>query len=174
VRTPVPLAVTAALAALAACAEAGGDVRGGELSEAGVAALKPPPAVLVLIENVGGGSRWSDLYRDIFGPTGRPGSCSYGTGCHGPPDAPAHQAEPFAAIECLDLHGCRQSMIAQKLLKPTDTANPGGSQLIGVLRVKAATPTGISGIMPKAPPATFPPESIDRIKAWIANGFPDD
>jgi hypothetical protein len=179
VRSHLPVVVTATLAALAACAEAGGKVEGGDLTEPGALAntrpvfvppdtgAPPPPP-----EDVGSGTKWSDLYRDIFGPTGRPGSCSFAGNCHGTPEGAG--AKSGSGIHCYDQKTCRESLLAQFLVEQKDVAAPDGSNLFGVLRFARANDE-VVGIMPKEPSSfRFPLKSIARIRTWMADGFKDD
>ncbi|MBX3216753.1 MAG: hypothetical protein KF850_32255 [Labilithrix sp.] len=165
--------VAGALAALAACAEAGGEIRGGELTDAGAA------ATTLLLPDAGGeapcvgdGSKWSDLYRDIFGPTARGGSCAFDGSCHGTPDGAG--AKSPSGIACFDEKGCRQSFLDQSLVTVDDATAPEGSILLArTLRIRRDG--GASGSMPLAPSGyVYSAECVDRVKAWIAGGVKDD
>jgi hypothetical protein len=162
--------LTGTLALGAACAEAGGEVVGGELTDAGALAFERPVFTGV---NIGSGSKWSDLYRDIFSPIGRPGSCAYTPNCHGSPDGAGAKAR--GGIQCFDQAGCRQSLIDKNQVRTRDAAAPDNAPLlIGLLRIKKPDGT-IVGFMPKEPSSfAFPEKSLERIRAWIANGIPDD
>jgi hypothetical protein len=163
--------------AAAACAEASGEVRGGEVTPEGErATTAPPEGEPLVIECVGQGTKWSDLYRDIFGRTGQPLSCAYKSTCHGTPTGDGAKV----ALQCFDQHGCWKSLTSTgegglKVLKPTDKDNPEDSTLLkGVLRRRVNGE--VTGFMPKEPKKYLFSETscIDRIKTWIANGMPDD
>src|SRR5262245_12630143 len=81
-----PTYILGSLVVGAACASAHGEVLGGDLvADAGALTPGPPPCNAAELANVdcGTGSKWSELYRDIFGPTNQPGSCSIQSKCHG-------------------------------------------------------------------------------------------
>lgn len=161
-----------ALAAGAACAEAGGETTGGDLTPAGKLAVTPPAFVPPAADaggECGTGSKWSELYRDIFASE-KAGSCNFAPSCHG--SAMADGALSGGGIKCFDEAGCRQSMISQNLALPDNAAKPEDALLFtAVLR----TPKNPSGIMPRAPGEyVFPQACIDRISAWIAKGVPAD
>jgi len=168
-------AVVILLAAGAACAEAGGDPTGGQLTPAGQLAVTPPvfaPPAIDAGNECGTGSKWSELYRDIFG-SGKAGSCTFAANCHGTPTGDG--ALSASAIKCFDEAGCRQSIIDQFLARPSNAENPTGSPLIkGILRARTASGT-LRGIMPREPADyVFPQACLDRISGWIANGVPAD
>jgi hypothetical protein len=162
-------------AALIACANASGDLSGGQAK----LDTTPPPfnpptqdAAPAAVDE-GSGSKWSDLYRDLFGPTGHPPSCSFQSDCHGSPEGEG--AKSPAGIKCFDQTGCRQSFFDTGLLKPADKDDPGNSVLLaGLLRIRR--PDGsISGFMPDEPrDYVFSDKSVERIKEWIKNGAPND
>jgi hypothetical protein len=163
------------LALVAACAEAGGETKGGELTDAGLQAsangVFRPPAVDGGID-CGEGTTWSSLYRDIFGPTGKPGSCSFQSNCHGSPEGDG--AIAGSGIDCFDQNGCRQSMIDAGLLKPRLARDPDSGGLVSILRRR--TPDGeVNGLMPKSPGSyTYPEACLVRIRGWISNNYPAD
>jgi hypothetical protein len=86
-----------------------GTVTGGDLTDAGATSLVDIPPLCSPIFDQGrdpdaGPVTWSELYRDYFGPTGQPGSCSFKSNCHGP-DAlktPGSGALSGAGIVCFD------------------------------------------------------------------------
>jgi hypothetical protein len=164
--------LAAVLAALA-CSDAGGEVNGGGVTDAGAEATKPPAPVEGPCN--GSGTKWSDLYRDIFGPTGQPGSCGYLSYCHGTPDGDG--ARSRGGIQCFDKDGCWQSFHVKGLVSDSDAGPqvPEESGLLSsVLRLRRPDGT-ISGFMPQAPSNyLYAPACIDRMKAWIANGAQDD
>ncbi|MDF2695185.1 MAG: hypothetical protein K0S65_3568 [Labilithrix sp.] len=172
--TSSALGVVVVLGALAACSEAGGEVRGGGLTDAGVSATTPPPAPPDILSTCRGtGTTWSDLYNDVFGPTGEPGSCSFRGNCHGSADAAG--ARSGAGIECFDRAGCRQSFLDKNLVSPDDAAAPEESGLLlGLLRYRRADGSTV-GFMPQEPANFYFPDScLERIKTWIAGGAKDD
>lgn len=166
-----------AVAALGACAEAGGEVKGGGLTEAGVAATTAPEVKaaekkLTPAPCNGTGTRWTDLYNDIFGPTGAPGSCTFQSNCHGPGGGGARS---LAGVQCFDMKGCRQSFLDRNLVTPKDMADPEDSNLLkGLLR--RLRPDGTPfGFMPEAPEDyVFSETCVERMKAWIREGMKDD
>jgi hypothetical protein len=160
----------------AACAEAGGDVKGGDITEAGVQATTPGDfdagAKLVPAECVGEGTTWTALYRDIFA-TGKPGSCTYESNCHGTPEGEGAQAG--AGIKCFDQAGCRQSMIDQNMATPGNQAAPDGANLFTTMRNINPKSGKLRGRMPKDPAGyIFSDTCMQRIRTWIANGVPAD
>jgi hypothetical protein len=172
--TSAALGFIAVLAALAACSEAGGTIEGGELTDAGLVATNPPPFnPNATAECRGSGTKWSDLYNDIFGPTQQPGSCSFRSNCHGSPEADG--ARSGSGVQCFDGAGCRQSFLQKNLVSPDDAAAPEKSGLLlGLLRLRRPDGT-IVGFMPQAPADyVFPDDCIERIKTWIRDGAKDD
>ncbi|MBX3207600.1 MAG: hypothetical protein KF764_21300 [Labilithrix sp.] len=172
--TTAAFVAVATLAALAACAEAGGELQGGELSDAGAGAtvaLIPDTGGPAEAECVGTGTRWSDLYDDIFGPTGRGGSCVFSGNCHGPDGAGARTP---SGVECFDRKGCRESFFATGLVSESDSSAPASSiLLLGTLRVRRGD--AIAGFMPEAPADyVFSEACIKRIETWIRDGAKDD
>lgn len=161
-------------ALVAACAEAGGEPSGGELTNAGREAVAPgefaPPVVDAgLVTTCGEGATWSSLYRDIFGPTGQPGSCVLQATCHGSPDGAGAQAS--AGIKCYDETGCLASMIDRNLVQPGQ--KPERAVLWGIIRTRNPTTGKVGGIMPKSPSDyVYPDACVERIRQWIANGIP--
>lgn len=163
------------LAAAAACAEAGGEPTGGQLTPAGQLATTPPvfaPPVVDAGADCGTGTKWSELYRDIFG-SGKPGSCNFASSCHGNPEGEG--AKAGAGIKCFDEAGCRLSIIEQNLAKPSNAAKPEDAFLFkGILRVVNSSGRTV-GIMPKEPASyVYSTACLDRMKGWIANGVPAD
>ena len=175
---PLPPVTLAVLAALAACAEAGGETKGGALTDAGLAATNPPrytPDTSAAPADgacSGTGTKWSDLYNDIFGPTGRPGSCAFAASCHGTPDGAG--AKIGGGVQCFDEKGCRQSFFDKGLVDASDSAAPEKAALFGVLRIR--TPEGSpAGTMPEIPADyVFSDTCVERMKTWIRDGAKDD
>ena len=173
-----------------------GSVTGEDLTDAGVrsvTALAPPCAPILdplptpndVAAGFDGGSKWSDLYHDYFGPTGKPGSCSYRSSCHGP-DAVSNSASGAnnkAGIRCfddagvlpdggrdpiLDREACRQSFINK---------NVSGADVLRKC-VPPTTDGGDSralGIMPQEPSnATFSDLALRRFQDWVDQKYPDN
>lgn len=139
----------AALFVLAACAEASTDqVDGGNLKA-------PTPSGPV---DAGAGITFTDLYRDLFGPTGS-ASCSGGGGsCHG-------TASPPGGFGCgSNKSDCRTSVAA--LAAGADFKSSG---LFAILRKSNG-----EGRMPKSPTFVFDDPTLNRIAAWAAAGAKDD
>jgi hypothetical protein len=121
--------------------------------------------------DVGSGTKWSDLYRDIFGPTGRPGSCVFQSGCHGSEKAGGVAG---GGIRCFDQKGCREGFLALNLVKQEHVADPDTAPLFSIVRHRKANGEE-AGFMPKEPADFyFPAKSIERMKTWIKDGFKDD
>lgn len=164
-------AVLAILVAVVSCSDADERVIDAAALDAGADATPPPEPV----EGVcaGSGTKWSDLYRDIFGPTGSPGSCSFRSSCHGSPEAAG--ARSGAGIECFDEKGCRQSLFDKNIVMPSDSEAPEKSGLfVGLLRIRRPNGT-VAGFMPQAPADyVFPSACVERMKTWIRDGAKDD
>lgn len=161
---------------IAACAEAGGEIRGGEITPTGEKAAKPPGLVADAGPDdrpCGEGTTWSSIYRDIFGPTKLAGSCSFGAGCHG--SATDDGAAVPNGILCADEKGCRQSMIDKGLVSETNASQPSSAILVANILRRRGDDGQITGIMPLEPiDYYFPPTCLDRIKGWIAGGIKED
>jgi hypothetical protein len=157
--------------AIVACATAGGEVTIGP--ERFDASRPPAPEQPCFIEK-GDGSKWSDLYRDFFGPTGQAGSCSFRTNCHGNADQ-AGARDSFGFVCGGDKSECRATLVKTGFVTEEDKANPEkAGLLLGLLRLRNPDGT-FRGIMPKEPAnCVFTDKSLTRIKTWIANGIPDD
>lgn len=163
------------VALAAACAEAGGDTKGGDLTDAGKQAVTPGEftAVFDAGTQCGEGTTWSSLYRDIFGVEGKPGSCRFASNCHGSPEAAG--ATSGAGIKCFDEKTCRASMIEKGLVSPSNAKNPARAVLFTTIRNRDPVDGATRGFMPKSPGDYFFPEAcLDRMKGWIANGVPED
>ena len=121
-------------------------------------------------EDAGSGTRFTDLYRDFFGPTGK-ASCAGNGQCHGAAEQPGAASSSFV---CADQAGCYTSMTgASNLVRTSDASDPANSVLIGILRHRDSTQKVI-GYMPKSPAYEFSATSITRISDWIAAGAPND
>lgn len=171
------LLVTGA-AALAACADASGEVRGGDPrfdaappgpapEEDAAADAGPFPEDLL---DAGTGATWTDLYRDLFGPTGG-ASCAGDGLCHGSADQAGAVASGFV---CDSQAGCRASMLGNSgLVKSADFTAPQQSFLATIVR-RRRSDGSLLGSMPKRPAYVFSRASMERIQTWIQNGAPDD
>jgi hypothetical protein len=165
----VAIGITAAACA-ASCATATGDVSGGDPRFAEDAGGDAPTSFPEDDIDAGAGTTWTDLYRDLFGPTGG-GSCAGNGTCHGAADQAGTKSVGFL---CADQDGCRASLFATSLVRALDAQKPDDSGLIGVMRHRS--PSGaIVGLMPRAPGTyVFSHDSIARVRAWIAAGAPND
>jgi hypothetical protein len=176
----VPLVVLATLAALAACAEAGGGVTGGELTPQGQKAQELPTIPYKLVvdppgADAGGDVHWRDLYRDYFGPTGRPGSCLFQSECHNSVNAAGSRG---GGPNCENADTCWQTFKARFLFSGSadEQANPDKAGFFGVVRfIKPDGTVESTTFMPKAPvDAAFSELAATRLKAWIRRGAPND
>jgi len=166
------LAVTVpvlALSASAACAKATGEVRGGDDEQ------NTTPAIFIgcdLTETIdaGSGTNFSDLYRDLFGPTGA-AKCA-NPACHGSEDGAGFKT---AGFKCFDEKGCRLGMIDYGLVSlERDPKAPESSALVGIIRRCDENGT-TRGTMPQQPRSYyFSRASLARIQDWIRAGAPDN
>jgi hypothetical protein len=151
---------------VAACAEAEGNVSGGE-----------PIAEACATDDAaetGQGSKWSDLYRDFFGrPPNVRGSCSFNTTCHGSPDGVGAKVGKFA---CFDVEGCRTSLLMFTNPRYVVPGDPVSSRILpDLLRTCDSTTHLTTGFMPNQPSNyTFSSTAVARIKQWIKDGAPDN
>lgn len=144
------------IAAIAACAEADGEVKGGELTALGAIAVTEGPfdAPLPEIPNVGSGATWADLYRDVFGPEGTP-SCVRQGACHG---AGGSKGAQTSGPMCIDEAGCE-----------TEFTSKWGAIAPALRRRK----DGVTrGSMPQQPVGVFSATTLDRIRTWAASRTP--
>lgn len=157
---------------VAACASAGGTVKGGEPAFDAAAPEVTAATGCIIGADAGSGTTWTDLYRDFFGPNGA-GSCVGNGTCHGDPSKPGSSASKFV---CEDKDACRASMVSEEsglVILPRDAADPHNSGLVQELRRKNADGT-VSGLMPKRPNCAFDTDAIARIETWIKNNAPND
>jgi hypothetical protein len=112
----------------------------------------------------GDGSRFSDLYRDFFGPTGL-ASCSAQSICHVPGGNGALISGGYVCTP--DQNGCWSSMTST-IVPSGGTSTPEGTTLYKALR-KAPPLTG-SGPMPRNSSFAFCPGDLQRIADWISSG----
>jgi hypothetical protein len=152
----ISLLAIVVLAGLSACAEAGGEVKGGELTALGSNASKEGDFVapLPVIPNVGTGTTWPDLYRDVFGPSGSP-SCTRQGSCHG---NGGDGAKTLSGPDCFDEAGCEIEFV-QKW----------AAIAVALRRQNGAT---IKGSMPLQPVGVFGAPTLDRIRTWAASKNP--
>ncbi|HEX8793640.1 MAG TPA: hypothetical protein VF765_22005 [Polyangiaceae bacterium] len=115
----------------------------------------------------GDGSRFTDLYRDFFGPEGG-ASCSATSICH----VPGGTGLKTSGYECApDQDGCWLSMTSS-IVPDGGTPMPESTGLYKALR--KAPPTPGSGPMPRNSTFAFCPADLQRITTWIQNGAPND
>jgi hypothetical protein len=132
----------------------GGEVDGGD---AGVSAY------CIEAGYRGDGSRFTDLYRDFFGPSGG-ASCSARSICH----VEGGTGFLTSGYECApDQNGCWASMTSS-IVPDGGTSMPETTRLYMALR--KAPPTPGSGPMPRNSTYAFCPADLERISTWIQNG----
>lgn len=157
--------------ALAACADASGEVRGGEpkFDSAPPQVVEPNACPVKDEPDAGSGSKWSDLYRDLFGPTGA-AKCA-DPSCHGSPTTGAARV----GILCVDQVGCRQSLLDKGWIQPpADFEAPEASGFYTILR-RCDAQNQTLGTMPQKPSSYhFSPASLARVATWLRNGAPND
>ena len=161
------LSLVAIAVAVAACAQATGEVRGGETLDT---APPPPPPLICFDEDAGaGGTRWTDLHRDLFGPTAF-SRCAGRGECHG---APEQRGARSSGIVCgADASACRASFIASNWIEPGSAED---SPILTALRRQNDAGDIELGVgMPRIPSCAFSVASMERIRVWIENGAPDD
>lgn len=170
-RWPLGSTMLAVAVGLAACAESSADVRGGELKfDPTPPVADEPNACPVKDEaDAGSGAKWSDLYRDLFGPTGA-AKCA-DPSCHGTAGTTASRV----GILCADQAGCRESLLDKGWIQdPGDFTAPESSGFYTVLRRCDANNETV-GTMPLRPASYhFSPASLARVATWLRNGAPND
>jgi hypothetical protein len=162
---------TVAAGAAAACTSASGEVTGGATRfDLAVPCFRDPYAMEEEdLVDAGSGARWSDLYRDLFGPTGG-ASCAGQGNCHGEVGRPGEAASGFL---CDTEEGCRESMLGASGLVPESALTaPASARLFGILRHRDEC--GISGRMPAGSSYVFSKASLERIRTWIVSEAPND
>jgi hypothetical protein len=165
----VTVPVLALSASFAACAKATGEVHGGDDE------VTTTPAAFVgcdLTETIdaGSGTKWSDLYRDLFGPTSA-AKCA-NPACHGSEDGAGFKTSSF---KCFDEKGCRQGMLDYGLVSiERDPKDPESSALVGIVR-HCDEERKTKGTMPDQPRSYyFSRASLARIEDWIRGGAQDN
>lgn len=115
----------------------------------------------------GDGSRFTDLYRDFFGPEGG-ASCGAASICH----VPGGTGLQTSGYECApDQNGCWASMTGS-IVPDGGTSMPESTTLYRALR--KAPPAAGSGPMPRNSAFAFCPADLERIATWIENGARND
>ncbi len=141
----------------------------GATDDAGDGAVAKPEEAI----DSGSGTTWTDLYRDLFGPTGQ-ASCAGDGLCHG--SASQAGARGSNGFVCADKDACYASMTAASpgLVTSTDTTDPTKSVLYLTLRHRR-TDGSVTGSMPKRPFSyVFSTASMARIATWIQSGAKND
>lgn len=159
--------------ALMGCGDATGDVEGGADRFDAAAPTTPGPTDEICGGADGGtGATFTDLYRDVFGPTGGASCARFGT-CHG--TAAQTGAQVSGGFVCDTQAGCRATMFTANppLVKPADFPSPQTSLLIQTLRHRTAEGT-LVGIMPDQPKCVLSQDAIARIQTWIGGGALDN
>ena len=159
---------------LVACSNAGGSVKGGDVTFD--AAVPPGPACSIEagVDGADAAPSWNGLYADYFGPTGA-ASCAREPGnCHGHTADDGFGGSGFVCGAEGGVEGCRQSLFGNsRLIQPIDPMEPEKSGLILVLRRHKPDGGPVVGQMPKRPVSCiFEQNAIDRITAWIDAGAP--
>ena len=176
-----PLGLATAFSSLfVACAVASGEVSGGD---ARIDATAPPAPVIEKPDtgapprDSGAGTTFTDIYRDLFGPTGV-ASCTGVGKCHGGAThdgALGSTRQGAGGYVCAASKSeCRSTLLSSGLITAGETDFT-KSYVHGVLRKKTAGGTETEGTMPKSPADfVFTKEELDRIAAWVAAGTPDN
>jgi hypothetical protein len=122
--------------------------------------------------DAGSGTTWTDLYRDLFGPTGQARCSGQGGGCHGASESSGTIASGYV---CSTAEGCRASLLSPEssLVQPQGSGSLDASKLVRALRRRSAAGS-IVGAMPRDSAYVFSHDSINRIEAWVQAGAPDD
>jgi hypothetical protein len=170
VRPPGAAIVALSVLVLVACSAGTGDanIKGGQTTfDPGP---QPTPLPTADAGSGAGGNKFTDLYNDFFGPKGA-GSCAGDGGCHGTKSEPGVAASGFVCGA--DKAECYATLTGDSgLALSSNKDNPDNSGLVLILRRN--TPTGVQGRMPKRPQYTFPDVGMERIRAWIRAGVPND
>jgi hypothetical protein len=165
-----PLVLAAGSALAAACTETpttSPRPSGSSSTSSGSSSGGTEEPAYILDDGSGTGTTFSALYADLFGPSGRASCAGTGSACHASEDA----AGAIAKFVCATEDGCKTSMLGESRLvrADSDPAQPGSALLVKALRRKDADGEVI-GRQPKSPLFVFHDRSLERIKAWIADG----
>ena len=114
----------------------------------------------------GDGSRFTDLYRDFFGPTGL-ADCSASSMCH---VSGGKGALNSGYICSPDQVACWTTM-TRSIVPEGGSRTPEMTTLYLALR---KAPPLVGGPMPKSSSFAFCPHDMQRIADWIAAGAPND
>ena len=168
------LATAMSMALGISCAEAGGEVSGGERRFDATAPNLPlgddagtSETIACAPADRATGHTFTDLYKDYFGHVGGP-ACSGDGACHG---APEQEGASVSGYVCPagNRDACYQGLRSSGLVLAADRDIPENSRLYSVLRkVNGA------GFMPLRPQCAFDDVDIARITAWIRGGAPND
>jgi hypothetical protein len=160
----VPLA-----SAVPACVNAPESATGGDFLFDAEAPINTSP------HDAGTGSKWSDLYRDFFGPTGQ-ASCTTTGDCHGTMDQSGARAIGFVCGQTKD--DCYMSMLTS-IVPPGGT--PAGARIpaestVLYQNVRKIMPANGApqGTMPRSSTFAFSPADLQRIAAWMNAGALND
>lgn len=157
-RTAVALALALVGSGLVACAVASGEVAGGEPR---VDASAPPSGD----RDSGSGDTFTDIYRDILGPTGF-ASCTASSNCHGGASEVGTQSSGYI---CKDKAQCRSTLISSGQLVQ------GEKDFTKTNLYRALRRSEKEGRMPQVPSGLiFTQAELDRIGRWVAAGAPDN
>jgi len=169
-RLAVFLAALGAATALgvSGCADANGTVSGGDALIDGA----PPPPAPCILEDAGPeappptGISWAELYRDLFGTSGKGNCANPALSCHGTAQQAGAKASLF--ICGTSEESCYTGITNKdaELVDPSD--DPPSTLLYSILRKRCG-----GGSMPDQPrTVSFTPSEMDRIAAWIRAGSP--
>lgn len=124
---------------------------------------------LSVARDSGSGATFTDLYRDLLGPSGA-ATCTKAGSCHGGASESGTRASGY--ICGADKAECRSTLLSSGLLVPGEKDFT-KSKLYAVLRKDAGG--SVRGNMPKSPTDyVFTAAELDRIGQWVATGAPDD
>ncbi len=165
-RAWVGLPIVAALVA-AACSDATGTVSGGQ-SRLPLSGACTPGFTTGL-----GGTTWTDLYRDILGPSGKASCAGTPGNCHGDMSSAGYSLSNYVC-PLGDSKACYSSLTSSSsngLLIPGKPFEATGLYLA----LRKEVDGGFSGTMPKQPSnVCFTPDDLQRIGMWYAAGSPDN
>ncbi len=179
-----PFLALAAVGSLffAACAVASGQTSGGDArldASTPPAPFIEPPDTGAGPADSGSGTTFSDIYRDLLGPTGV-AACAGNGKCHGGADQPGSQATNLKGASGYICAGtkaeCRATLLSSGILLSADKLAPEPdftkSYAYAILRRQVGAE--VQGSMPKGSAYVFTKSDLDRIGAWVAAGTPDN